>query len=131
MQKMGREEGREREGRKEGRDVEERLREIEGKWERKEREERRRNAVIRGIKLEGKEIEKAVVKLLEEIGVEGEVEWIRGLGKRKDEGEGMALIRMKEGAGKRELMLKKNKLRGRRERIEDDMTLKKGECNGR
>ena len=121
-QKVGREGGSERGGRKEGRDMEERVREIEGKWERKEREERRRNAVIRGINLEGKEIEKTVVKLLKDIWVEGEMEWIRELGTRKEEGEGMALVRMKEGAGKRELMLKKNKLKGRRERVEDDLT---------
>lgn len=77
------------------------MREIEGKWERKEREERKRNAVIREIKVEGKEIEKAVIKLLKEIGVEGETEWIRELGKRKEEEEGMALVRMKEGGGEK------------------------------
>lgn len=102
--------------------MEKRMREIGRKWERKDREKRRRNVIVKGIKTEDKQIEKAVRKLLNVKGLEGEVQWIKELENRKEDGGGMAAVRMKEGAGKREIMLKNRKVRGWRERIEDDLT---------
>ncbi|EFN85015.1 hypothetical protein EAI_14345 [Harpegnathos saltator] len=48
---------------------------------------------------------------------------VKRLGKGQKEGEGMVLVKLGSLEEKRKVMEAKKKLRGRRERIEDDLTM--------
>lgn len=97
---------------------------MERKMERREREERRRNFIIRGATREGT-IKQAVEEVLEKIGAEGRVERVRELKNGTVQGkERMIEVRMEDTEGKKEVMRRKRELRGRREKIEDDLTWK-------
>lgn len=66
--------------------MEERITEIEKRIERKEREERRKNIMIKEIKVtEGKKRE-VVEKILEEIGAKAKIEEIRRIGGNEERG---------------------------------------------
>lgn len=94
---------------------------IEWRLERREREEKRGNIVMKGIK-EGKEgLRVEVCKLLKEIGVVGTVEEVRRIGARRKDGTNMAVVKLGNLAMKRDVMEKKM-LKGREERIEEDLT---------
>ncbi|KMQ83482.1 hypothetical protein RF55_19928 [Lasius niger] len=91
---------------------------------RKEREERRGNIIIKGIK-EGKgELNEEVAKLLKEIGVEAPVEEVKRIGMRRKDRARMALVKIGNWDIKKEIMEKRIRLKGREERIEDDWTWK-------
>lgn len=91
------------------------------KMEMKDREERRNNIVIRRLEGEGGTKEK-VERIMEEIEANVEMEWIRKIrGKEGGVGE-MVVVRLGSREQKRQVMEKKRKLKGRKERIEDDLT---------
>lgn len=64
--------------------VEERLREIERKVERKDREEKKRNIMIRGLEIKEEGRRRGVERLLEEIGAKVEVAEVRRIRKREE-----------------------------------------------
>lgn len=126
MEKMERWE-REREGDKEGEKreaVEEnrrRLRRIEIRQDRKEREERKKHVVIRGMKIEGKEVKEEVKGLWERMGLEeGGIKEVKRIARVGKNGEGM--VKLEGLEEKRRVMEGRKKLRGGRERIDDDLT---------
>lgn len=95
---------------------------MEGKWERKEREERRRNIIIKGIKIAGEKRKEAVEEILRDIGANVKVEEVRRIKRGEEEGIESLWVRLESEGQRREVMGKKNKLRGRRERIVEDLT---------
>jgi len=103
--------------------VAERVNEIERRMERKERRERRRNVIVRGIEVrEGKRRE-AVEEIFERIGARVKIEEVKKLGK----GEGLietVWVRLEGEEQKREVMDRKSRLKGRKERILEDWTWK-------
>ena len=102
--------------------MEGKMSELEWRMEKKEREGRRRNIVIKGIREGTGEIKEGVEKLLKEIGVEGRIEEVRRLRVRGMERTGMAVVACGSMEMKKEVMEKKRGLKGRKERIEDDLT---------
>lgn len=90
--------------------------------ERREREERRNNVILRGVKMaEGAEWEKEIEKIWEKMGVVGGRKEMRKIGK-VDARRGMVLVRLEGREKETEIMMAKVKLREERERIEDDLT---------
>ncbi|EZA50333.1 hypothetical protein X777_11277 [Ooceraea biroi] len=90
----------------------------------REREERRKNVVIRGVEVkEGKRVE-AVKEVLEKIGARGEIRKCKKIGEDKGKGKEMILVKLDNEEQKREIMSKKSNLRGREERVMDDWTWK-------
>ena len=87
-----------------------------------DREERRRNIAIKGLRLEGKELKDGVEEIFKRIETKVEVEAVRKIGKEGRRGEGIALVKLKNMEHKREVMRKKRSLYGRSERIEHDLT---------
>jgi len=95
-----------------------------GRWrEREEREKRKRNVVVKGLEVGEGGIMKAVGELWERMGVKAEVEKMWEVNKRKEGNKKMTLVKIKDREMKREMMQKKGALRGREERIEDDLTV--------
>ena len=100
-----------------------RLRKMEVKQDRKDREGRRNNIVIRGLGWEGGEVEVGVRKLWERMGLEGVgVKEVARIGRVGGEGRGMVLVKLAGREEKRKVMEAKKKLKGGKERIEDDLT---------
>ncbi|KMQ88498.1 hypothetical protein RF55_12004 [Lasius niger] len=98
-----------------------RMKEVERKLEMKEREERRKNIVLRGIKGGREVIEKEMEGIMKEVGVITDLKGIKRIGGKEGEG-GIVIVRMRDLGRKKELMIKKNKFRERGIRIEDDLT---------
>lgn len=102
-----------------------RLREVELKMDKREREGRRRNLVIRGINMGGKGVEEEVKELWRKMELKEEIEAkeVRKIGREDSKGRGMILIKLESLEVKKRVMEAKKKLRGGRERIEDDLTV--------
>lgn len=94
--------------------------------ERKEREDRRKNIVIRGIKSERGEIERKREreKIIREIGVEVEIEEVMGIGAGREGEIGMTVVRIKKLEQKREIMKNRRKVAEKGVRIEENLTWK-------
>lgn len=100
--------------------IEIRLRKIEKEGEMRERKERRRNSIVKGLEVkEGKKRE-IVENLLGDIGAEVKVEEISRVGGGK--GKEIWLVRLENDDQKREVMRKKKILKGRKEKIMEDLT---------
>lgn len=127
MEEKGKKEESVREGEEEGnKGINEtimgKMKDIGKKLEWKEREERRNNIVIRRLEGGKEDIKERVEKIMKEIGVKTEIEWIRKLkGKEGEEGE-MVVVKLGSREQKRQVMERKKVLRGKRVRIEDDLT---------
>lgn len=104
--------------------VKELRREIsEMKWreEKKERERRRSNVVIKGLKLRTEKGEEEVRKLLNEgLGLEVTVREVKRVGTVDREGRGRLVVKLEDEDQKRRIMTGKRKLKRRKERIEED-----------
>src|SRR5436190_9747800 len=117
----GRKEKKGAEGGKGGR-MERRVKEIDWRWELREREERKKNIVVRGLEVrEGKRREGAE-KLLKDIEAKVEIMEVKKVGEDREKGSEMVIIRLGSEEQKWEVMEKKKKLRGRKERIGADLT---------
>ena len=112
------------EGRKIDEKVENRLEELEWMIEMREREERRRNIVIKKLEIEGDNVEETVKKLLKSINVERTLETVKRVGRTDKEGRSTVIVRMEKEEDKGYVMRKKAELKGRKEIIENDMTRK-------
>lgn len=105
-----------------------RIKEVERWREEQRREERRRNIVIKGMEIIGRDLKEEVRKVLERIegGIElGDgvgIEEVRRLGKRGGAGEEMVVAKVKTIEQKARVMKGKEKLAGHKERLEDDLT---------
>ncbi|KAL6417393.1 hypothetical protein ACFW04_012785 [Cataglyphis niger] len=90
-----------------------RLNEMENRMERREREERRKNVLIKGVE-----------ELFDSIGIKAEIEEVRKIGGSVEEGREMIVVRLKNEDQKREVWNKKKLLKSRKERILEDWTWK-------
>lgn len=93
--------------------------------ESREREERRRNIVINGVEVNNGRRREAVEEIMRLIGVKVEIQEIRRIGGREEKGKGeMLLVRLKNKEQRWEVMGGKRNLRGRRERIWEDLSFR-------
>lgn len=115
--------GKEGVGREE-REVEKKVEEIEWRIEMKEREERKRNLLIRGLRVKEGKRKEAVEEIMRDIGAEVEVEEVKRLGGNGKEGKEVVWVKLRDERQRREVMEKKRKLMGRKERILEDWTWK-------
>ncbi|XP_046602569.1 vicilin-like seed storage protein At2g18540 [Neodiprion lecontei] len=99
-----------------------RLKEMEWAIERKEREERRGNIVLRGARLEKGREKEELKKILQLIGVEVEVKDMWEVGAKKGGEKGIWIARLGNREQKRQVMGRKSLLKGREERIDEDLT---------
>lgn len=97
-EEVGTEKG--KEGGKEGEGIKERISEIERKLERKEREEKKKNIVIRRLKVKEGKRKEAVEEAMKAIGVEIEAKEVWRIADERERGREMVVIRIEEG-GKR------------------------------
>lgn len=86
---------------------------MEKKMEMKNREERRKNLIIRGIAVKEGKRKKAVEEALKEIGAEVTVKETRGIGDMNRKGKEMIWVRLEDEAQRREVWSKKKFLRGK------------------
>ncbi|XP_066585918.1 golgin subfamily A member 6-like protein 22 [Prorops nasuta] len=116
--------GKENRGQENG-EMEERIKRLEWEREREERERRRNNIIMWGMEREegGEErLKEEVGRIMEMIGVKGGVREVRVLrGMKGEERKGIE-VKLESREVKRKVMEGKNKLKGRKERIEDDLT---------
>ena len=101
-----------------GEEMERRFRELEWKMEEKEREERRKNIVIRGMEDKGKTVKEGVEELFRIMGIQERIESVKKVGA----GGEIVVVKLKEQETKRKVMEEKKKLAGRKESIEADLT---------
>ncbi|XP_024938345.1 golgin subfamily A member 6-like protein 2 [Cephus cinctus] len=100
------------------------MRDLEVRLDRREREIKKNNIVIKGVKTgEGEEYIKEVDRIWEIIGVVEGRKKIRRVGEQDREGRGVVWVELEGPDKKREVMRAKSKLKGERERIEDDLTV--------
>lgn len=103
--------------------IEGRIQKLEKRWDAEEKEKRRGNIVVRGIKGENEgEVEKSMEEALKEREIEAKVEKVKWIKRRNDKREGMALIVINSEEEKREIMRKRRALREKELRIEEDLT---------
>lgn len=96
----------------------ERIRAMEWKIERKEREERKKNIVIKGLKvMEGKMRE----EVMEKMGMEVKIREIRRIGKKKGV-EGEMVARLDSEEERRKVMEGKRRLKGSKIWVAEDLT---------
>lgn len=119
MREGGEEERLERE--KGGESLEVKIREIEKKMELRERKERRRNIIVKGLVTKEGEKREVIGKIIREVGVEVEVKDMSRVGTR-EEGKEFWLVRLGSEEQKREVMKRKRRLKGDKMRITDDLT---------
>ncbi|KAK2578561.1 hypothetical protein KPH14_012208 [Odynerus spinipes] len=106
------------EGKEKDKGVMKRIEELEWKIEEKEREERRNNVVVKGIEERGDKVREGIEKLFKGMGIEEGIESVREIRGR----EGMVVVRMKDKDKKKKVMEARRNLKGKRERVEDDLT---------
>ncbi|KAK2577116.1 hypothetical protein KPH14_003278, partial [Odynerus spinipes] len=111
-------ESKKEEGKEKDKGVMKRIEELEWKIEEKEREERRNNVVVIGIAERGDKVREGIEKLFKGMGIEEGIESVREIRGR----EGMVAVRMKDKDKKKKVMEARRNLKGKRERVEDDLT---------
>lgn len=101
--------------------VERRIREMERKIEMKEREEKRKNVIIREMEVsEGrrKEMAEEIIKRTE---AKVSIEEVKRIGGDREKDREIMLVRLGSEEQRREVLMKKSNLRDRRERIMEDV----------
>lgn len=105
--------------------IKERVKDIERKIELKERADRKRNIIIKGLEVKEGKRREAVKETFKRIKMRAEIEEVKRLGGDKDKGREVVWVRLGNEVQKRKVMEMKKKLRGRKERILEDWTWKK------
>jgi len=101
----------------------EKIKWIEKSMESREREKRRRNIIIKGMEAKEGKRREAVEEILEVIGAKVEIKEVRRIGEITEKGRGeMMLVKLESEDQKWEVMAKKKNLKGRKERIAEDLT---------
>jgi len=109
-------------GRTGGNKIIDKVGELERRLDTREREERRRNVVIRDVEVKEGGRRKAVEEILGIVGAKVEVGEVKRIGEVKEKGRKMLLVRLGSEEQKWEVMEKKKNLRGRKERILEDLS---------
>ena len=106
---------------KEKTELEDRITKLENRMRQKDRDERRNNIVIKGIKIKETNIEAEVEKMLQEkIGVEVKIREAYKIAENRD--KDIVLAKLEQRKHKTSVMINKGKLRGENWYIEDDLT---------
>lgn len=79
---------------------------------------------MKGMEVEEKRSGEAFGKVLSKMGVEVKVEDISRIGGQRKKGEEMWLVKLRSENQKREVMVRKKMLKGRKEKFMDDLTWK-------
>lgn len=119
-------------GREELVDIKERMRRLELEGEKRKREDRKRNIIIRGVRVKEEGLEglrKEVEEIVKATGAVVKVDGVRRLGNKGKEGREMVWVRFPSVGEKIEVMKGKARLRDRGEWIEDDLTEKERRIN--
>ena len=103
-------------------EVSRKVREIERRLEMKEREERRENIIIKGLRKGDTSVEERVRELMGELKTEVEIRGVKIVGRREESKGEMVIVMLGSIEQKRRVLEKKMVLKGRRERIEEDWT---------
>ncbi|EFN88061.1 hypothetical protein EAI_15286 [Harpegnathos saltator] len=98
------------------------IRELEIRIDKKEREERRKNVLVRRVEIGVKGMEEGVKEVWRRMELKVEMREVKRPGNGQKEEDGMVLVKLDSLKEKRKVMEAK-KLRRRRERIEDDLTV--------
>lgn len=105
--------------------VEKRIREMERKIEMKEREEKRKNVIIREMEVsEGRRKEMAE-EIIKRTGAKVSIEEVKRIGGDREKDRETVLVRLGSEEQRREVLMKKSTLRGRRERIMENVEREK------
>lgn len=84
--------------------MEEKVKDIERKMELKEREERKKNILIRWLEMKERKRKKAVEKVLERMEVKVEIEEVKRMGGDKEKGRELVWVRLGDEAQKKKVM---------------------------
>jgi len=98
------------------------VRELERKWERKEKGDRRKNVVIKGVKEGEASLKEKVEEVIKMLGIEVKIEEIRRIEAGKKEKGSMIVVRVENEEAKRNIVRNKWKLKGGDIWIEEDLT---------
>lgn len=105
--------------------MEERIRSLELEGEKKRREKRKQNIIIRGVEKDGWEgLKEKVEGIVKETGAVAKIEGIRRIGRRSGEGREMLWVRFVSVEEKVEIIRGNKNLKGRKVWISDDLTEK-------
>lgn len=107
---------------REGGGLERRMKLMEGMLERKKRENRRRNIVIRRLEIKEGKRKEEIEKVLDEMGMKEEVEEIRRMGSKGGERGEMVVVKLAKEEQKREIMRRRGMLKGRKKWITENWT---------
>lgn len=114
-------------------ELEKRMKRLELEGEKKKREERKRNIIIRGVRVREERMEglrKEIEEIVEATEAIAKVEGMRRIGNKNKEGREMVWVKFASVEEKIEVMKRKAKLRDRREWIADDLTEKERRIGG-
>jgi len=111
----------------------ERVKQLERRWELKERGDRRRNLIVKGLKGGKGNMKEQVEDVIKGLGmrVEEKVEEVRRIEGGKREKGDMVIVKMATKEAKREIMANKWRLRGKEIWIEEDLTWEERRINWR
>ncbi|XP_043473609.1 golgin subfamily A member 6-like protein 6 [Leptopilina heterotoma] len=104
--------------------LEEKMEEVTKWMERTEREKRKSNIVVKGMKVERKDGKVTIEKIFREIGANVNIVGLKGVGGEDKERPKVWVVQLANEEQKMEVMASKNKLKGRKEIIEEDKTWK-------
>jgi len=107
-----------------GGEMGDKVKELEKRLEKKEREERRKNVIIKGLKVKEGNRREAVEEVLNVLEVRGNIEEVKRVGGDREQDREMVLVRLKIEEQRGEIMKRKRELKGRKERIMEDWTWK-------
>lgn len=102
-------------------EVSRKLRDMEVRLDKRERDERKNNVIIKGL-IGERNIKEVVETLWRDLEVKVESRGVKRVGGLDRDGKGMALVELESWEKKREMTEAKRKLRGRRERINNNLT---------
>jgi len=102
--------------------MEKKVKKMERKLEMKEREERRKNIVIRGLEVREGRRREAVDEVLGAMGMKAEIEGIWRVGRAGEEGREMVVVKFGVEKIRNEVLERRRLLRGRKERVMEDWT---------
>lgn len=107
-------------GRKES-ELESRIKMTEKKIEWKEKGDRKKNIVIRRVEIEKGGVRRRIEKVIGKLEVDIKIEDVRKVGTAREGERGTVVVTLGSREQKRQVMKNKNKLRGREERIDENL----------
>ncbi|KAL6417343.1 hypothetical protein ACFW04_014592 [Cataglyphis niger] len=102
--------------------IDNKIKELESRMQRREREERRKNVLIKEVEEGRRRV--AVEELFESIEIKSEIEEVRKIVGSVERGREMVVVKLKSEEQRTEVWNRKKLLKGRKERILDDWTWK-------